>query len=102
MTDVIELPRALYAATEQYRLAGQRVGLVPTMGALHEGHMSLVAAVRAAGASRVVLSIFVNPLQFGPNEDLARYPRTFDADLERCRAAGVDIVYAPAPEAMYP
>ncbi|HKP64639.1 MAG TPA: pantoate--beta-alanine ligase [Polyangiales bacterium] len=102
MPQIIELPRALFAATEQYRAAGQRVGLVPTMGALHEGHMSLVAAVRAAGATRVVLSIFVNPLQFGQNEDLAKYPRTFAEDLLRCERHGVDLVYAPQREGMYP
>ena len=102
MPEIIELPRALFTATEQYRLAGQRVGLVPTMGALHEGHMSLVAAVRSAGAARVVLSIFVNPLQFGKNEDLAKYPRTWAEDLSLCERYGVDVVYAPAREAMYP
>lgn len=102
MPQIIELPRALFAATEQYRAAGQRVGLVPTMGALHDGHMSLVAAVRAAGATRVVMSIFVNPLQFGQNEDLAKYPRTFAEDLERCERHGVDLVYAPPREGMYP
>jgi pantoate--beta-alanine ligase len=72
------------------------------MGALHEGHMSLVAATRAAGAQPVVLSIFVNPLQFGKNEDLAKYPRTFAEDVARCEEHGVDIVYAPSPDAMYP
>jgi pantoate--beta-alanine ligase len=102
MPEIVELPRALFSATEQYRAAGQRVGLVPTMGALHEGHMSLVAAVREAGAARVVVSIFVNPLQFGQNEDLAKYPRTFAEDLARCERHGVDLVYAPLREAMYP
>jgi pantoate--beta-alanine ligase len=102
MPQVIDNPRALYAATEQMRGRGRRVGLVPTMGALHDGHMSLVAAVRAAGAEPVVLSIFVNPLQFGKNEDLAKYPRTFADDLARCDKHGVDVVYAPAPDAMYP
>ena len=102
MTQVIDNPRALFAATEALRGRGQRVGLVPTMGALHEGHMSLVSAVRAVGARQVVLSIFVNPLQFGKNEDLAKYPRTFQEDLARCERHGVDIVYAPAPDAMYP
>jgi pantoate--beta-alanine ligase len=102
MPEIIELPRALFTATERYRMAGERVGLVPTMGALHEGHMSLVAALRAAGATRVVLSIFVNPLQFGQNEDLAKYPRTFAEDLARCERHGVDLVYAPPREAMYP
>jgi pantoate--beta-alanine ligase len=99
---VIDTPAALFAATERERMSARRVGLVPTMGALHAGHMTLVEAVRAAGAKHVVLSIFVNPLQFGRNEDLARYPRTFDADLALCERAGVDVVYAPTADAMYP
>jgi pantoate--beta-alanine ligase len=77
------------------------VGLVPTMGALHEGHRALLAAARQVGES-VVTSIFVNPLQFGPNEDLGRYPRTFDADLEMCAVEGVDVVWAPGVDDMYP
>jgi pantoate--beta-alanine ligase len=81
-------------------LAGP-VGLVPTMGALHEGHRALIAQARQVSES-VVVSIFVNPLQFGPKEDLARYPRTFDADLEMCAAEGVDAVWAPSVEDVYP
>lgn len=77
------------------------VALVPTMGALHEGHRALIRAARAA-ADAVVVSIFVNPLQFGENEDLARYPRTFDADLEMCAVEGVDLVFAPSTSAIYP
>ncbi|MEU4225132.1 pantoate--beta-alanine ligase [Nonomuraea sp. NPDC026600] len=77
------------------------VALVPTMGALHEGHRSLIREARAR-ADQVVVSIFVNPLQFSPNEDFSRYPRTFDADLEACRAEGVDVVFAPAADDMYP
>jgi pantoate--beta-alanine ligase len=77
------------------------VALVPTMGALHEGHRALLAAARQVGES-VVTSIFVNPLQFGPHEDLGRYPRTFDADLEMCAAEGVDVVWAPGVDDMYP
>jgi pantoate--beta-alanine ligase len=76
------------------------VALVPTMGALHEGHRSLIRAARSR-ADHVVVSIFVNPLQFGPGEDFSRYPRTFDADLDVCRAEGVDVVFAPAAEDMY-
>jgi pantoate--beta-alanine ligase len=72
------------------------------MGALHSGHLSLIDSVRAAGATSVVVSIFVNPLQFGPNEDLAKYPRTFAQDVARCAEHGVDIVYAPTPDVMYP
>jgi len=102
MTDIIRDPRALFARCESERKRGAQVGFVPTMGALHDGHMSLVDECTRRGATLRVLSIFVNPLQFGPTEDLARYPRTFDADLERCQGRGVDIVYAPTPEAMYP
>ncbi|WP_188189226.1 pantoate--beta-alanine ligase [Nonomuraea sp. SYSU D8015] len=80
--------------------AGGEVALVPTMGALHEGHRSLIRLARAR-ADQVVVSIFVNPLQFGPNEDFSRYPRTFDADLEVCRAEGVDVVFHPSAEDMY-
>ncbi|RHW26774.1 pantoate--beta-alanine ligase [Nocardioides immobilis] len=85
------------------RAAGPVV-LVPTMGALHEGHASLVrlARERAGGDGTVVVSVFVNPLQFGPNEDLDRYPRTFDADLELCGREGADVVFAPTVEEMYP
>ncbi len=102
MLAVVHAPRELAATTEALRAGGQRVGLVPTMGALHAGHMSLVQAVRDAGATRVVLSVFVNPLQFGPKEDFSKYPRTLPDDLELCRAHGVDVVYAPAAEQMYP
>ncbi|MER6944393.1 pantoate--beta-alanine ligase [Nonomuraea sp. NPDC000554] len=76
------------------------VALVPTMGALHEGHRSLIREARAR-ARHVVVSIFVNPLQFAPGEDFSRYPRTFDADLEICRAERVDVVFAPSAEDMY-
>jgi pantoate--beta-alanine ligase len=76
------------------------VALVPTMGALHEGHRSLIREARVR-ANQVVVSIFVNPLQFGPSEDFSRYPRTFDADLDVCRAEDVDVVFAPLAEDMY-
>ncbi|WP_433435746.1 pantoate--beta-alanine ligase [Nonomuraea sp. CA-141351] len=79
---------------------GGEVALVPTMGALHEGHRSLIRQARAR-ADQVVVSIFVNPLQFGPSEDFSRYPRTFDADLDVCRAEGVDVVFHPDPGEMY-
>lgn len=79
------------------------VGFVPTMGALHEGHASLVRVARErVGSGPVVVSIFVNPLQFGPGEDLDRYPRTLEADLEICAREGVDIVFAPSVDEVYP
>ncbi|WP_439938121.1 pantoate--beta-alanine ligase [Nocardia sp. N13] len=80
----------------------KRVCLVPTMGALHDGHASLMRTARGATSGPVVVSIFVNPMQFAPTEDLDRYPRTLDADLEVCAAEGVDIVFAPSVEEMYP
>lgn len=78
-----------------------RVGVVMTMGALHEGHAALLRAARKE-SDFLIATIFVNPLQFGPNEDLAKYPRTFDADLAMCEAEGVDLVFAPSPAEMYP
>jgi pantoate--beta-alanine ligase len=85
------------------RGAGRRVAFVPTMGALHEGHASLLRVARCrAGDGPVVASIFVNPLQFGPGEDLERYPRTLEADLEVCAREGTDVVFAPAVEEVYP
>ena len=102
MTLVVESAQELFVHCERARREGERVGFVPTMGALHDGHISLVEGARRHGATFSVMSIFVNPLQFGPTEDFTRYPRTFEADLARCRAAEVDLVYAPAPSAMYP
>jgi pantoate--beta-alanine ligase len=87
-------------AARRDAMAGS-VAVVMTMGALHDGHGSLLRAARA-GADRVIVTVFVNPLQFGPNEDFDRYPRTLDADLERCRAAGADLVFAPDVAQMYP
>ncbi|GAA0379841.1 pantoate--beta-alanine ligase [Microbispora corallina] len=81
-------------------LGGGRIALVPTMGALHEGHRSLIRLAREL-ADHVVVSVFVNPLQFGPNEDFSRYPRTFDADLAACAEEGVRVVFAPSAEDMY-
>jgi pantoate--beta-alanine ligase len=102
MTLTIRDPRELFAHCERARSSGARVGFVPTMGALHDGHLALTDEAKRRGATLRVVSIFVNPLQFGPSEDFARYPRTLDADLDRCRARGVEVVYAPSPEAMYP
>jgi pantoate--beta-alanine ligase len=87
--------------TRGWRAAGDSIGLVPTMGALHAGHMSLVKSARHENA-RVVVSVFVNPIQFGPNEDLARYPRNPAHDLELLRTAEVDAIYTPTAAAMYP
>jgi pantoate--beta-alanine ligase len=78
-----------------------RVAVVMTMGALHDGHRALMRLARAA-ADSVIVTIFVNPLQFGPNEDLDRYPRTLDADLEKCAAEQVDLVFTPTPDVVYP
>ena len=83
------------------RAAGRRIGFVPTMGALHEGHLALVDAARA-GSDAVVMSIFVNPTQFGPNDDLSRYPRDLARDRALAAARGVDVLFAPSVEAMYP
>jgi len=98
---VFEQPEAFRDALEHARRQGKRVGLVPTMGALHAGHLALIAEARAR-ASFVAASVFVNPTQFGPQEDFARYPRTLDRDVELCAGAGADCVFAPAVEAMYP
>ncbi len=84
------------------RRDGLRVAFVPTMGALHEGHASLMRAAREATDGPVVVSIFVNPMQFAPTEDLDRYPRTLEADVDVCAAEGVDVVFAPSVEEMYP
>lgn len=80
---------------------GKIIGLVPTMGFLHQGHMSLVDTAKENGADVVVLSIFVNPIQFAPNEDLDRYPRDFEHDSALCEERGVDVIFAPTPEEMY-
>lgn len=93
--------QALDAALAPARLGGRRIALVPTMGNLHAGHLALVAQARAA-ADVVVVSIFVNPLQFGPDEDYERYPRTLAADAAQLTAVGVDLLFAPDIAVMYP
>ena len=95
-------PSTLHAVTESLRKVGKQITLVPTMGALHEGHLALVEAARRTPGSVVVASIFVNPLQFGPGEDLDAYPRTLDEDVARLAEAGVELVFAPSASAMYP
>ncbi len=98
--ELIHDPQAFREACERARTEGRRVGLVPTMGALHAGHLSLVR--HAASLSDVVaVSIFVNPTQFGPGEDLDKYPRTLERDVAACRDEGVGLVFAPLADAMY-
>lgn len=98
---VVHTVKDLRAQVRAFRAAGERVALVPTMGALHQGHESLVLKAKEA-ADRTVVSIFVNPAQFGPNEDFDRYPRTLDADVEKLSGLNVDVVYAPSVSEMYP
>jgi len=90
-----------WEAVAEARRAGHGVGLVPTMGALHDGHLSLVRAARERDGW-VAVSLFVNPTQFGPQEVLAKYPRTLEADAALCDAAGVDLIFAPAAQEVYP
>jgi len=91
----------MQAASRALRRAGKRLGFVPTMGALHQGHISLVRAARMS-SDVVAASIFVNPTQFGPNEDLANYPRSFDRDRDMLEREGVELLFAPTAEEMYP
>jgi pantoate--beta-alanine ligase len=98
---VVHTVAALRAALDAVRAAGQSIGLVPTMGALHAGHLTLVRA-SAAECGCTVVSIFVNPTQFGPREDFAKYPRTLEADVAALRGTGADLVFAPTSEEMYP
>src|ERR1700736_6471448 len=89
------------AACRVARSKGERLGFVPTMGALHDGHLSLVRAAKASCGS-VAASIFVNPTQFGPNEDLAKYPRSFERDCTLLKREEVDLLFAPSVEELYP
>lgn len=95
--DTIEDARAIVS---RYKKQGQTVGFVPTMGALHEGHLSLIKLAKQK-ADIIVVSIYVNPGQFGPNEDFDAYPRTLEADFEKCRELGVQAVFTPSDEIMY-
>lgn len=99
--EIAETVADLRTRVAAWRASGDTVAIVPTMGALHRGHLALVARARAE-ASRVLVSIFVNPTQFAPNEDFSRYPRTFDADRAALQEAGADLIYAPDAADMYP
>ena len=101
MTSVLTTVAALRAACNDARALGLSVGVVPTMGYLHEGHRSLMQVARSE-CDFVVATIFVNPLQFGPNEDLESYPRDLEADLSACEAEGVDVVFTPQVRDLYP
>jgi pantoate--beta-alanine ligase len=92
---------SLRAESRAARVAGKRIGFVPTMGALHDGHLSLIRAAKSR-CDLVVASIFVNPTQFGPNEDLAKYPRTFERDCQLLEKENADLLFAPTVEEMYP
>ncbi len=96
---VLNSPQVVQEMTMRWKL-DSKVAFVPTMGALHEGHLQLVETAKRFG-QKVVVSIFVNPLQFGPNEDFEKYPRTFDADSEKLESAGVDLLFAPSPRELY-
>ncbi len=98
---VVATVAAFRAACDRARAGGGKLGLVPTMGALHAGHLALVAEARRR-ATTVAVTIFVNPAQFGPREDLARYPRDLTGDVAACARAGVDLVFAPSVTEMYP
>ena len=99
--EVVHTIPELRAAVARARQAGKAIGFVPTMGCLHEGHLSLIRRAREEAAF-VVVSIFVNPTQFGPNEDFAKYPRTFAEDRAGCEAAGADLIFAPTAADFYP
>lgn len=98
---IVRTIAALRRVTARFRDAGETVALVPTMGALHAGHVSLVRLARRR-ADRTIVSIFINPAQFAPHEDLATYPRTFEADRAALRQVGADLIWAPPVEVMYP
>ena len=101
---ILKLAHTIKEAREEIsraRCEDKVIGFVPTMGALHEGHLTLVRRAREQ-CDYVCISIFVNPAQFGPNEDLNKYPRTLESDIEKCKEAGVDLIFVPSPAEMYP
>ena len=101
---ILRSPAAMQRLALRWRKRGVKVGLVPTMGYLHEGHLSLVreARRRVGKSGQVVVSIYVNPTQFAPTEDLSRYPRDLKRDLKLCREVGADVVFVPSDATMYP
>ena len=99
--EIFRDPATMRARVEDLRRDGRRIAVVPTMGALHEGHLALLRAARAK-ADVVILTLFVNPTQFGPKEDLSRYPRDEAGDLAKARACGIDLAFCPDAAAMYP
>jgi pantoate--beta-alanine ligase len=99
--EIIETVETMHRRADAWRTAGETIGLVPTMGYFHEGHLELMRVARRH-ADRVIVSLFVNPLQFGPSEDLARYPRDTEGDLAKALSVGVDAVYMPSVDQMYP
>jgi len=94
-------PKKLQKWARARKLAGAKIALVPTMGYLHEGHLSLIAKAKAKGADEIIVSVFVNPVQFCPGEDYEKYPRDEKADLAKCRAAGATAIFFPTPANMY-
>lgn len=99
--EIVQSPAEMQRWAKERRASGESIGFVPTMGFLHEGHLDLMRRARAR-CDRVVVSIFVNPLQFGPKEDLSRYPRDPEGDAARCRSVAVDLLWTPGPKEMYP
>ena len=94
-------PKKLQKWCAEQRMAGKKIALVPTMGYLHEGHLSLIEAAKKNGADEIVVSVFVNPVQFCPGEDYEKYPRDEKADLAKCRKAGATAIFFPTPDNMY-
>ncbi|MBN1827977.1 MAG: pantoate--beta-alanine ligase [Deltaproteobacteria bacterium] len=99
--EIIAVAREMQRRSDLKRMKGKRIAFVPTMGYLHEGHLNLMREGRSI-SDDLVVSIFVNPTQFGPNEDLAKYPRDFERDRRLCESVGVDVIFTPSPEEMYP
>src|SRR5262244_1765488 len=99
--EIIRTVSWMKEAARQARAENHIIGLVPTMGALHQGHVSLLRRAKSE-CSKVFASIFVNPAQFGPNEDLSKYPRTFEGDVKKLETAAVDVLFAPDAKEVYP